>query len=158
MNAKQAIGLIAAIVIVELIGNIGTLFTLPAIGTWYAGLVKPAFNPPNWVFAPVWTVLFALIGIALYLVWEARKKNKRARVALQAFDLQLALNVFWSFLFFGLHSPLYGLVDIVLLFLAILLTIAEFRRVSRSAAYLLIPYLLWVAFATLLNFSIWMLN
>jgi benzodiazapine receptor len=158
MKAKQAAELVAAIVIVELIGNIGTLFALSAIGTWYASLVKPEFNPPDWVFAPVWVILFALMGISLYLVWERRRVKKRARIALQAFDVQLALNIFWPFLFFGLRSPLYGLICIVLLFLAILLIIAEFRRVSKAAAYLLIPYLLWVAFAAALNFSVWMLN
>ncbi|MDE1854938.1 MAG: tryptophan-rich sensory protein [Candidatus Micrarchaeota archaeon] len=158
MKARRILGFIAAIVIVELIGNIGTIFTLPAIGTWYATLAKPIFSPPNWLFGPAWTILFALMGISLYLIWERGTRKKQARRALYAFGAQMALNVLWSVAFFGLRSPLLGLMDIVLLLIAIVFTMWEFYRISRPAAYLLVPYILWVAFATLLNFSVWALN
>jgi tryptophan-rich sensory protein len=158
MKTKQVVGFITAILIVELIGNIGTIFTLPAITTWYTTLSKPAFNPPNWVFGPVWTILYALMGIAAYLVWERRTRNKQADAALEVFGAQLALNILWSLSFFGLHSPLYGLVVIVLLLAAIALTMIRFYKISKTAAYLLVPYLLWVAFASVLNFYVWKMN
>ncbi|MDE1873520.1 MAG: tryptophan-rich sensory protein [Candidatus Micrarchaeota archaeon] len=158
MKTSRALGFIVAVAKVEIIGNIGTIFALPAIGAWYSTLIKPAFTPPAWAFGPAWLILFALMGVSLYLVWEKGTGKKRVRRALYAFGVQMALNVLWSILFFGLRSPLLGLIDILLLLVAIVFTALEFYRVDRAAAYLLIPYLLWVAFATLLNISVWLLN
>lgn len=137
-------------------GALGSLVTTPSVGGWYSTLVKPAFNPPNWIFGPVWTTLFILMGIALYFVWTS---NSRKRVAAQKlFYLQLSLNVLWSYLFFGLRNPSLALLDIVALWIAIFLTIRAFVPVSKFAAYLLFPYLAWVSFALVLNLSIVLLN
>jgi len=152
MKTKRILRFVAAIVIVELIGNIGTIFTLPNISTWYATLNKPAFSPPNWLFGPVWTILYALMGISAYLVLEKGKSKKGVGTSLGIFGAQLALNVLWSLLFFGLHSALYGLFDIILLIAAIALTMIKFYKVSRPAAYLLVPYLLWALFIKRLLF------
>lgn len=134
----------------ELAGIIGSVFTAPSISTWYAGLVKPALNPPAWVFAPVWTTLFALMGIALWLAWSRRN--------IRIFAVQLALNVLWSFLFFGQHRPGWALIDIVLLLAAIIWTMVAFSKTSKAAAWFLAPYLLWVSFASYLNYALWALN
>ncbi len=139
-------------------GAIGSIFTLNSIPTWYATLSKPSFAPPNWLFGPVWTTLYILMGISAYLIWEKGMKKKLVRNALLLFALQLILNALWSILFFGLRSPLYGLVCIALLWLSIALTIKLFYSIDKRAAYLLIPYILWVSFASILNYSIWMLN
>lgn len=126
-------------------------------GTWHAALVKPAWNPPNWVFAPVWTLLYALMGIAAWLVWRSAEVPGR-RAALGLFLVQLVLNGAWSWLFFGRHAVGVALVEIALLWLTILATQIAFRRISRAAAWLVVPYLAWVAFATALTFAIWRLN
>jgi tryptophan-rich sensory protein len=150
--------LVIAIVVSEAAGFIGTLFTTPSITTWYAALTHPAFSPPNWVFAPVWTLLYLLIGIAAYLVWKAGGNRKDVRAALIIFVIQLALNAGWSIIFFGQHNPGGALIDIGLLWLAILATILTFYKVSKRAAYLLLPYIAWVTFAAYLNYAIWTLN
>ncbi len=150
--------LIFCILICEIAGVIGSIFTVASITTWYAALSKPLFSPPNWVFAPVWTILYALMGISLYLVWMKGLKIKGVKPAINAFAVQLALNTTWSIIFFGAHSPFYAFINIVLLLAAIIWTMVEFYKVSKQAAYLMIPYLLWVLFATFLNYSIWMLN
>ncbi len=139
-------------------GGVGTLFTNPAIPGWYATLVKPSFSPPNWVFAPAWTLLYILMGVAAALVWQKGLQNPLVRTALAVFLIQLILNTLWSFLFFGLRSPFYGLIDILFLWVMILITIAQFLKVSTPAALLMIPYILWVTFATSLNFGIFLLN
>lgn len=139
-------------------GGIGASFTASAIPTWYATLVKPSFAPPNWVFAPVWTLLYILMGLAAAIVWQKGLQNPQVRTALVAFLIQLILNMIWSALFFGLRSPLCGLIDILFLWTMILVTIAQFSKVSVPAALLLIPYILWVTFATGLNFGIFLLN
>ncbi len=139
---------------VELIGNIGSLATFSQITTWYAALNKPAFNPPNGIFGPVWTILFALMGIALYLVWS-EKNNKKA---LALFAIQLVLNVLWSFVFFGWHQPGWAFIEIMLLWIAIATTIIEFKKLSKAAAWLMAPYLAWVSFAAVLTFAVWQLN
>lgn len=139
-------------------GAIGGLATAPAIPGWYASLNKPAFNPPNWVFGPVWTMLYVLMGVAAYLVYEKGAGKREVRMALALFGTQLGLNVLWSLLFFGLQSPLFGLVCIALLWFAIAATIIRFYPLSRPAGALLAPYLLWVSFASILNFYIWVLN
>lgn len=150
--------LVIAIVSCELIGNIGTVVTIPAISTWYATLVKPSFNPPNWIFGPVWTILFALMGVSLYLVWQKGFKSKKNKFALKIFGVQFALNVLWSLIFFGLKNISFAFADIIFLWIAVALTIKTFYKISRTAAYLLIPYILWVSFATILNFYVWSLN
>lgn len=137
-------------------GIIGSLFTTPAISTWYVTLNKPFFSPPNWIFAPVWTILYILMGISLYLVWTSRGKIKQN--ALSIFFVQLGLNVLWSIIFFGLKNPIFAFVDIVALWIGIFLTIKSFTKINKLAGNLLIPYLLWVSFATLLNLSIVILN
>lgn len=151
--------LLAAIVGCEAIGIIGGLYTRDGVEQWYPKLKKPAFNPPGWIFGPVWTLLYALMGAALYLAARDGDPDRDAtRLGKFFFGLQLALNGLWSFIFFRRRSPLYALVEIAFLWLAILLTVLAFARVSRRAALLLLPYLLWVSFAALLNFEIWRLN
>lgn len=139
-------------------GIIGSIFTFQSIPTWYAGLNRPDFSPPNWIFGPVWTTLYIMMGIAAYMVYAKGVKKKEVKIALSIFGAQLALNTLWSVLFFGLQSPLYGLVCIVALWLAIAATIWKFWGISRNAALLLVPYILWVSFASVLNYSIWMMN
>ena len=150
--------LIASILICEAVGLISVPFTIASIPTWYATLNKPIFSPPNWLFAPAWTTLYLMMGISAYLVWVKGLKNKKVRTALFYFLIQLVFNFFWSALFFGLHSPLLALIDIFLLWLAIVVTMIKFYQISKPASYLLVPYLLWVSFAALLNFSIVILN
>lgn len=139
-------------------GMIGSVFTTPAISTWYAGLRKPDLAPPNWVFAPVWTTLFLLMGVSLFLVWNVGLGKSAVRYSVTAFSVQLVLNVLWSYLFFGLRSPLLGLLDIIVLWFAIALTIVLSFKVSKTAAVMLIPYLAWVSVATYLNCLILKLN
>ena len=150
--------IIISVLVAELAGVIGSLFTFAAIPTWYATLAKPAFNPPNWVFAPVWNILFILMGVAAFLVWKRGLDKKAVRVALLLFLVQLVLNSFWSIIFFGLHNPGAAFIEIIFLWLAILATIISFYKVVPKAAYLLIPYILWVTFAGFLNLSIWRLQ
>ena len=151
--------LVIAITVPETAGIIGLIFTTPAISSgWYATLTKPALNPPVWVFGPVWTTLYALMGIAVFLVWRAGWERKDVKAALGIFGLQLFLNAIWSVIFFGLHNPGWALVDIAALWLTIVWTIVVFYKISKPAAYLLVPYILWVSFAVYLNYSIWMLN
>lgn len=158
MKLNNAFKLIIAIVVSEIAGIIGSVFTTPSIAGWYASLVKPALNPPAWLFAPVWTSLFALMGVAAFLVWKRGLEFREVKLALGVFIGQLALNTLWSIIFFGLHSPGGALVEIVFLWLAILATIIAFAKISRPAAWLLLPYILWVSFAGYLNYSVWMLN
>jgi len=156
--SKGILKLIVSILICQGAGLVGSVFTSPAIPTWYATLQKPSFDPPNWVFAPVWILLFLLMGISLYLIWSKRLEDKKVKIAIVIFGSQLVLNILWSFLFFGFKSPLYAFIEIIILWLAILVTIISFYRISKTAAYLLLPYILWVSFASVLNFSIMILN
>ncbi len=158
MKINNPFKLIIAIVVSNLAGIIGSFFTVPAIPGWYAGLEKPALNPPNWVFGPAWTTLYTLIGIAAFLVWKKGWQKKEVKKALAIFGLQLFLNATWSIVFFGWQSPAWALVNIILLSLAIIWTVAVFYRISKPAAYLLLPYLAWVSFAAYLNYSILILN
>ncbi len=137
-------------------GFFGSFFTTPNISSWYAFLNKPFFNPPSWLFGPVWTLLFILMGIAFYLVW--RENNKKSESILCFFIFHLLVNIAWSAVFFGLQSPLGGILVIAVLWLMILWLIISFRRFNKVASWLLLPYLLWVSFASILNFSIWFLN
>ena len=137
-----------------IVSIIGGLFTASSVSTWYVELIKPSFNPPNWIFGPVWIILYLLMGISLYLIWT-KKYNKPAFFI---FGIQLVLNLFWSILFFGMKSPLYAFIEIIFLWFAIIITIIYFYRINKLSAYLLIPYLLWVSFAAILNLSILILN
>ena len=139
-------------------GAIGSLFTASSVGSWYAGLEKPFFNPPSWIFAPVWTALYILMGISVFLVWRQGSNGKAVRIPLAAFIVQLVLNSAWSWAFFGLRSTLGGLIVIVLLCQALVITQFLFYRVSKPAAILLVPYILWVGFATVLNAALFYLN
>lgn len=143
------------IVLCECVGLLGSLTTVSGVSTWYATLAKPVLNPPSWIFGPVWTLLYALMGIAAYLVY---KKGKVAHVALRVFGLQLFLNGIWSPVFFGLHRPDVAFGIIVLMWMSIVWTMVQFSKHSKLATGLLVPYLLWVSFASYLNLMIWMLN
>ncbi len=158
MERRNIFKLVIAVVISELAGAIGSAFTIPAIPTWYATLAKPALSPPNWVFGPVWTALYFLMGVAAFLVWKKAGERKEVKFALGAFGIQLVLNALWSIVFFGLHSPGLALVNIAALWFAILWTKIIFWKISKPAAYLLAPYILWVTFAAYLNYAIWNLN
>ncbi len=158
MSLKDILKLIASIIICQLAGFIGSLFTTPAIPTWYRTLIKPSFTPPNSIFSPVWISLFLLMGISLFLVWQKNLKERKVKAALLFFTVQLVLNILWSILFFGLKSPLGAFIEIIILWFAILLTIIKFFKVSKPAGYLLLPYILWVSFAAFLNFFLWNLN
>jgi benzodiazapine receptor len=158
MRKKDSLKLLISLIICQLAGVIGSLFTSPAIPTWYASLKKPAFNPPNSVFSPVWITLFVLMGISLFLLWRKTLEYKKVRIAILFFAIQLVLNVCWSIIFFGLKSPFFAFIEIVILWIAILLTILKSYKVSKAAGALLIPYILWVSFAAVLNFFIWNLN
>jgi len=147
--------LIFALLIVFAAALIGSYATFPSIPTWYATLNKPFFNPPNWIFGPVWTVLYLMMALSLYLIWKQNADNKDA---ISWFGFQLLLNSVWSIAFFGFQSPSCGLGIIILLWLAILITIIKFYKLSKPAAWLLIPYLLWVSFASILNLSIVLIN
>jgi tryptophan-rich sensory protein len=158
MKISNPLKLVIAIVVSEAAGGLGSIFTSSAIPTWYATLSRPALNPPNWVFAPVWTTLFVLMGIAAFLIWKQGTDKPKVREALKIFLGQLILNVLWSFIFFGLHNPGLAFLEIIFLWLAILATILSFSKISKTAAYLLIPYIAWVSFASYLNLAIWRLN
>jgi tryptophan-rich sensory protein len=158
MRIGNVTRLIIAIAVAELAGLMGSLFTMPAIVVWYGTLRKPEFAPSNGVFGPVWTALFLLMGIAAFLVWRKGIERRDVRIALGIFCGQLVLNVLWSVLFFGMRSPGAALVEIAMLWIAILATIIAFARIARWAAYLLAPYIAWVSFAIVLNAAIWRLN
>jgi benzodiazapine receptor len=158
MKIQKPFKLIIAVVVCELAGIIGSFFTIPSIPTWYVGLAKPTLNPPAWVFGPVWTTLFALMGVGAFLVWKKGLERRDVKIALGIFIGQLALNTLWPTIFFGLHSLGGALVEIIFLWLAILATMIAFYKTSKSATWLLIPYILWVSFAMYLNYAIWVLN
>lgn len=148
--------LVASIAICLTAGFLGSFFTISAISTWYSTLNKPFFNPPNWIFGPVWTTLYILMGISLYLLWTAKKKGKGP--AIKLFLIQLGLNFFWSIIFFGLQNPLLAFAEIIALWIFIFLTIKQSLKIFKPAAYLLYPYLAWVSFASILNLFIVILN
>ncbi len=139
-------------------GVIGSIFTSSSVIGWYADVNKPSFNPPNWIFGPVWISLFALMGIASFLIWKKRSENSLVKIALAVFFVHLAFNTLWSVIFFGLQSPMWAFFEIILLWLMILSLIIMFYKIDKRAAYLMVPYILWVSFAGVLNFSIWQLN
>lgn len=157
MKRSNGIKLISSIALCVLLGSVGGLVTVNEIPTWYATLNKPSFNPPNWLFGPVWTTLYVLMGIGVYLIWKQPVSKERNK-ALQVFILQFILNFCWSFIFFGLHATGWALIEMIALLVLILLTILHFAKHSKLAAWLLVPYLAWVSFALLLNAAIWKLN
>jgi translocator protein len=152
ISYKLPLSIIACV----LLGSLGSLATVTSIGSWYAGLVKPSFNPPNWIFGPVWTSLFIMMGIAFYLVWTSASEEKGK--AMKLFALQFGFNILWSFIFFGLKAPWLGLIEMIMLWVFILVTTFEFYKINRSAGNLMLPYLLWVSFAAVLNGYIAVLN
>ncbi|WP_040473704.1 TspO/MBR family protein [Flavobacterium frigoris] len=151
--------ILTVVVTCLVIGYFSGMVTRSAIITWYPTLVKPSFNPPNWIFAPVWSTLYIMMGIAAGLVWDRIESNTEiVKKALVFFAVQLALNALWSYLFFGLKNPMLALLEIVILWLMIYETYVQFGKINKIAGYLFIPYLLWVSFAMVLNASIWWLN
>lgn len=160
MKTNNFSKLIIAVFVSELAGVIGSVFTIPSISTWYATLVRPTLSPPAWVFGPVWTILFVLMGVSFFLIWKndysAASKERRKGIIL--FFIQLGLNTLWSIIFFGLHNPGAAFIEIIFLWLAIFATIITFSKISKPAALLLVPYILWVSFASYLNYAVWMLN
>lgn len=147
---------IISVISAEAVGSLGVIFTSSNITTWYMTVNKASFNPPNWLFGPAWTVLFFLMGWAFYLIWTNSAKEKSS--AYWAFAIQFILNILWSAIFFGTKLPAWAFLEIIILWLAILWTILEFHKINKTAAYLLIPYILWVAFASVLNYYVWILN
>lgn len=153
--------LVISIIICELAGIGGAFFTSPAVSSdWYKNLAKPGWQPPSWLFSPVWITIYALMGVALFLVWKefSEDKKKEKKLAIIIFFIQLILNIFWSIIFFGMRSPGGAFFEIIFLWLAILITMIYFSKISRLAAWLFIPYILWVSFAAFLNFTIYSLN
>lgn len=155
---KRIFPLILAVLICQGAGLVGSIFTAPAIPSWYAGLAKPVFSPPNWLFAPVWLLLYTLMGIAAFVVWDKGISRREVKIALALFAVQLVLNVLWSVIFFGLRLPQYAFWEIIALWAFILLTLLRFYKLSKPAGLLLLPYILWVSFAAILNLFIATLN
>ena len=154
---KRIVMLLLFIFVCQLAGAVGSLFTSPAIGTWYATINKPCFTPPNWLFAPVWVTLFTLIGISAFLVWEKGGDSERSK-AMAIFVIQLILNALWSIFFFGLRAPGAAFAEIIVLWIVIAIMMVKFNRVDTRAAWLLTPYIFWVTVAAALNYGIWILN
>lgn len=155
---KPVFKLIFSILVPLVVGGVSSAFTIPGVRGWYTTLKTPAFNPPNWLFAPVWTVLYIMMGIAFYMVWKSRAANLLKKRAMTLFAVQLSLNFLWSFIFFTLHFKAAALIEITILWISILLTILSFSKISQPAAWLLVPYICWVSFAGILTYSIWYLN
>lgn len=153
---KNWVKLVISIAIPQIVAGAGAYFTVSGIGSWYQTIQRPTWNPPSWLFGPVWTTLYVLMGIALYLVWKSAASNKRSAISL--WSVQLVVNFLWSFLFFNQHQIGGALIDLVILWLLLLLTIFAFAKINKAAAWLLVPYISWVTFAGILNYTIWMLN
>ncbi|MBP1225795.1 TspO/MBR family protein [Flavobacterium sp. 1355] len=148
-----------ALIVCLMVGYSASVVTRPSVESWYPTLIKPIFNPPNWIFMPMWTLLYILMAVAAGLVWDKiKEQNAEVKKALAFFLIQLTLNAIWSYLFFGLKNPMLALIEITLLWLMIYETYLKFVKINKIAGYLLIPYLAWVAFAAVLNASIWWLN
>ncbi len=159
MKISNVLKFILAVALPVSVGAISGYFTSSNVDTWFPSVVKPSFNPPGWLFAPVWTTLYVMMGIALFLVWKDETATKAMKQkAIIVFMVQLMLNFFWSFIFFEQHEIGWAVVEIVLLWVMILITIFYFAAISKPATWLLVPYISWVSFATILNFAIWQLN
>jgi tryptophan-rich sensory protein len=155
----KAVGkLICSVSICLFTGFVGSFSTMDSVSTWYADLAKPSFNLPDWAFGVVWPILYIMMGVAAFLIWNMGIISRRTKVALGLFVFQLVLNGLWTPIFFGLHMMGLALAEIILLWVAILFTIIAFWRLSKPASYLMIPYILWVSFAIVLNASLWNLN
>ncbi|KKT11448.1 MAG: Integral membrane protein [candidate division WWE3 bacterium GW2011_GWB2_43_22] len=150
--------LIISFIVTFTAAALGAYFTSPSINTWYASLNKPFFNPPNWVFGPVWTLLYILMAVALYLVWKKEAESREKLKAVILYTIQLTLNALWSVVFFGMREPTIALAEIVFLGIAVILTAQSFKKISVGASRLLIPYIIWIGFAAILNLSIVVLN
>lgn len=155
---NKFVKLVLLILVCEGIGILGSVFTFTEITTWYANLNKPFFSPPNWIFGPVWTMLYGLMGASIFLLLETKLKKQEKKNLISLFSLQLFLNFLWTIIFFGLHLPLFAFIELILLLLTILLLIIKFYKHSSLASFLLIPYFLWVCFASLLNLFVVILN
>ena len=151
--------ILSVVVTCLVIGYFSGIVTRSAIADWYPTLIKPSFNPPNWIFAPVWSMLYVMMGVAAGLVWDRMEQESEVvKKALLFFAIQLGLNALWSYLFFGLHNPMLAGLEIVVLWLMIYETYIQFSKINKIAGYLLVPYIAWVSFAAILNASIWWLN
>jgi len=150
--------LAVSVLVCLLAGGLGTIFTVNSIPTWYVTLVKPPFSPPNYLFGPVWTTLYILMGVSVYLIWKKGLKTKKVRDGISLFGIQLFLNAIWSPIFFGAKNLGLAFVVIVAMWIYIVKTIISFAKINKVASYLLYPYIVWVSFASVLNFSIWFLN
>ena len=155
---NNTVKLVISVALPLAVGGLSGYATARGVSTWYPTLVKPSFNPPAWVFGPVWTLLYIMMGIAAFLVWRRGLDADGVKIALTVFAIQLALNGLWSILFFGLQAPGWALAEIILLWMAIGITTLLFWRVDHTAGLLLLPYWAWVSFATVLNASLWWLN
>ena len=155
---NDTIKLVISVAIPLAVGGLSGFATARGVSTWYPTLAKPPFNPPAWVFGPVWTLLYIMMGVAVFFVWRKGLDADGVRIALTVFAIQLVLNGLWSILFFGLHAPGWALVEIILLWAAIGTTTWLFWRVAPVAGALMLPYWAWVSFATVLNASLWSLN
>ena len=149
---------IISILLPMIIGGISGSFTSASINTWYVTLNKPWFNPPNWIFAPVWTLLYLIMGIAFYIIWKSEAVNAVKQTAVILFAAQLLANFLWSLIFFYLKQPGWAMLDIILMWILIVATIFSFGKISSTAAWLMLPYICWVSFAMILNFYLWKLN
>jgi tryptophan-rich sensory protein len=158
MSNKNILLIIFSILIAQLTGAIGSIFTIASIQNWYVFLEKPFFAPPNWLFAPAWLTLYTLMGIAAFLIWQKRDNLAARNSALKIYGIHLLFNACWSIIFFGLRNPGLAFFEIVILWLLILVITVKFFRIRKAAGFLFIPYLLWVSFASVLNFFIWMIN
>lgn len=158
LKIKKPFLLAFSIIISQLAGIIGSVATSPLIPTWYAQLEKPFFNPPNWLFGPVWITLYTLMGISLYLIWSKGYKKKKIKPMVNLFLIHLVFNSLWSIVFFGFKNLGLAFAIIIYLWIMIACLIKNFWKVNKWASYLLVPYLAWVSFASLLNFAIWQLN
>jgi benzodiazapine receptor len=158
MKLNLMIKLIICLALTFSAALVGSLFTRGAVTDWYATLNRPYFTPPNWLFGPVWTILYLLMAISAFIVWQKSLVNPAVKIALILYLVQLILNALWSVIFFGLKLPMLAFIEIIMLWTAIVFTILAFARVSITAALILVPYILWVSFAAVLNFSIWFLN
>ncbi len=155
---RNALFLVLFIIIAQMAGFIGSLFTADSVDTWYKEISRPSFTPPDWLFAPVWITLYVLMGISAFLIWKKGANKKEVKAALIIFFIQLVLNSLWSIIFFGFHLTLIAFIEIILLWVAILFMVIKFYSISKAASLIQIPYLLWVSFASVLNFSFAALN
>ena len=155
---NNSLKLIIAIAIPVAVGGVSGFFTATGVESWYQTINKPSWNPPGWIFGPVWTTLYIMMGVALFLVWKSDSSDILKKTAITLFTIQLVLNFFWSFIFFDQHQIGWALVEIIAMWIFILITIFAFGNVSKLAAWLLVPYISWVSFATILNYTIWKIN